>query len=129
MTICKDIKYPKRNYCVGDLKYLIVIYNRQILAPENGSVDFILNFEENATVYAAMKTTKGVTVFDSANIERVATHEIGIRYLEGITAECWVEFNGKKLDVLTVENIDEQNDWLRLVCNERGEQDTPTNFA
>lgn len=129
MSTCKKIRYETRKYCIGDLKELITIYNRSIQAPSLGSVDFTENFEKNVTVFATIKTIRGETVFDQSNIERVVTHHIGIRYIDGLTQESWVDIGSKRLDIINVENLDERNEWLRLVCSARGANDVETNFA
>ena len=77
-------------------------------------------FSNQTPIRATIKTLSGVKVFDSTNTERVATHEMKIKFIAGFTAEKWILFNGKRIKILTVENVMEKNICLKLMCTERG---------
>lgn len=77
-------------------------------------------FSNAVTVKGIVSTLRGVKVFDSTNIERVATHKICIKYIAGITAEKWTKIGTNRLNILTVENCCEKNEQLILVCTDRG---------
>lgn len=78
---------------------------------------------------ALIKTVRGVTVFDSTNTERVATHKLCMLWEPGIGAEQWVELKGKRLKILTAENCCEHDRRLILMCTERGEVSKVVNRA
>jgi len=139
MAVCKRDRAIKLKLCSGDLNQLISIQNRTIKPPTVGSVDFSVIFEDQAInddqssvfqegqVWAFISTTGGKTVFDGVN-ERVVTHEIRLRYIEGLTAEAWVLYEGGRYDIVTVEDIDEAHDYMKLKCNFRG-MDTQYNTS
>ncbi len=77
---------------------------------------------------ALVKTLRGVTVFDSTNTERVATHRLCLVYRDDVGAEQWVTLKGKRLKILTAENCAECDKKLILMCTERGE-DSAVNRA
>lgn len=129
MPKCVRIKPKHRQYCIGDLRDEITLFNRSIQAPDQGGVDFEEDFEVNVIVLAAVETVDGETIFDESNQERVVTHKIGIRFLPGITQETWVDIKTKRLDILTVENFEERDEWLVLKCTNRGTNTAQTNFA
>lgn len=85
-----------------------------------GSADFSESFTAGNTVLGLIKTISGKTYFDGVNTERLITHEIRIEYVAGVTAETWVLFGTRRLDILSVENCCETDEVLVLQCNDRG---------
>lgn len=121
MSKCNKVYRKKRQYCVGDLDTEIKLQSRAITPPVFGSVDFDDNFTDlNPTVWAAVNTVSGKTFFDGVGTETPITHIIGIRFDALVTAETWVELDGRRLDILEVTNLDERSEWMELVCTDRG---------
>lgn len=128
MAICVRLSRKKRKPCIGDLDTEIVLQNR-VITPLTTSVDFQETFSTNATVWAMINTTRGKTAFDSSNVERDISHEFTIRFVSNITAETWVLFDGKRLDIVDVEDLEERHEWLVLRCAERGATTQAVNDA
>ena len=97
----------------------ITIQNRAI-TPSNGA-DFTETFTDVGVIPAAVNTVSGKTFFDGVNTETNITHSIGFRFDETVTAESWILFNGNRLDILKLENLDERSVWMRAICVDRGE--------
>jgi len=114
------IRRKKRQVCIGDLDTEIVLQNRSIVPPVSGSSDFDENFTPNSTVWAAVNTVSGKTFFDGVGTETNITHEIFIRYDVTITAEVWVLLDSRRFDILDVEDLDERNEFMKLLCVDRG---------
>ena len=117
---CKQIKFDKTKICAGDRRHRITIYERNITPPTADGVDFDEELSNAKTYWAAIKTRKGVVVFDSANTERDVTHSFFIVYDENITQEYWLRFNQQNYDILNVINIDGENRFLELQCSLTG---------
>ena len=98
----------------------ITLQNRDIEAPLFGFSDFDEEFSGDNDVKALIKTISGKTFFDSVSTETPITHEIRINFLPGVTAETWVLFKGRRIDVLAVTNCCEEDKILILTCTERG---------
>ena len=98
----------------------ITLQNRDIEAPIFGTPDFTETFSGDQVVKAIVKTVNGKTFFDGVNTETNITHEMRIDYLAGVTAETWILFNSRRIDILSVENCCENDDVLILTCSERG---------
>jgi len=86
-------------------------------------------FTNPVVVRAIVKTLRGKAVFDDTNTERVATHELCIAYIAGVTSEKWVKIGARRIKVLTVEDCCEKQEVLRLMCTERGEDSKVVNEA
>lgn len=98
----------------------ILIQSRDIAPPDFDSPDFDETFSAGDPVRAIIKTLRGKTFFDGVSTDQLITHEFCIEYRPGITAEVWVEYDGRRFDVLQVENCCEANKRLILMCSERG---------
>lgn len=119
MKHCKKIRKKKRQYCAGDLVDEVIIEDRNI-TPVLEGVDFGEEFTEKYKAMAAINTVSGKTFFDGINTEINVTHIIGLRFDATVTAECWINFNGRRIDILDLENLDERNEWMEATCVERG---------
>lgn len=98
----------------------ITLQNRDIVPPVFGTPDFDENFSGDQTVQAIISTQRGKTLFDGVATDNPITHKICIEYLPGVTAETWILFKGRRLDILDVENCCEHDEVLILRCTERG---------
>lgn len=94
--------------------------NRNLTAPAFQAVDFEEEFEDNGDAYAAIDTVTGKTFFDGVNTDSPVTHEIYIVFDTTVTAQSWVEFDSRRIDILKVENFEERNEFMLLTCVERG---------
>jgi len=92
-------------------------------------VDYSLTFDGAITTFANIETVSGETIFDSSNIERDVTHKFYIRFRDSITQEKWINFKNELYDILTVENLDERNEFLLLRASKRGPDTKPVNEA
>lgn len=122
MPSCQPIKRKRRNVCIGDLDSLVTLENRSIQAPEFDTVDFDESFTApNPAVWALVETVRGKTFFDGANTELDITHWIYINFDSTVTAETWVKLeDGRRMDILRVEDLDERSDFMLLHCTDKG---------
>lgn len=122
MPKCQTIKRKRRNVCIGDLDSLITLENRDIQSPDFDTVDFDELFSApNPPVWALLETVRGKTFFDGASTEQDITHYVYINFDVTVTAETWVKFeDGRRLDILRVENLDERSDYMLLHCQDKG---------
>ena len=119
------IKRQRRELLVGDLRDQILLQDRSIEAPTFDSADFTERFDDLGGVWASIITQAGKVIFDDhQQRDQLVTHEIGIRYDSRVTAETWLLLaDGRRLDILDVENLDERDEWIIMQCTDRGTQD------
>lgn len=108
--------------CIGDMRERIDIHDRNMQAPVFGSSDLTEKFASTKTVWANIKTISGQTVF-VVNVDIALSHEIIIRYDENVGSESWIEYRGNNLKIVTVEDLDERHEFLKLRCSSRGDKD------
>lgn len=124
MSDCRSIRKKKRKVCVGDMKDPITLQNRDITPPLFNTVDFDEDFQPVDVlvpqVLSLVETVTGVTFFDGVNTETPVTHIIYIPYQEAVTAETWILFESRRIDILHVEDLDVRHEFMKLTCTERG---------
>jgi len=126
MPECVRIKRKHRKVCIGDLDSVITLQDRALTAPVSG-VDATETFtDSNTDVWAMVQTNSGETIFDGVNTDINVTHTITISFIIGITSETWITLGLKRIDILSVENLEERDEWLVFKCTDRG---TATNEA
>lgn len=125
MPRCQFIQKKRRNICIGDMEDEITLENRDIQAPDFDTVDFDETFTAlNPPVWSLIETVEGKTFFDGVSTEKDITHWIYINFDITVTAETWVKLqDGRRLDILRVENLDERSDFMLLHCDDRGAQE------
>jgi SPP1 family predicted phage head-tail adaptor len=125
---CKKIKAARRQVCIGSLDTQIILKKRSITAPAQDSVDYTETFTEDATVWANIKTSdRGEIIFDGNNRAKIVTHLFYIRFLEGVTAQTWIELENINYDILNTTDLDEKHEWLFLKAAKRGIKTLPIN--
>lgn len=130
MPICNKIQIKKREVCIGDLDKLISVTVRNINSPlDDGDVDYFTTLTDPVTLWAAIDTTPGETIFDGSNIGTDVTHRFYVRYIPDITFERMVTFLGRNYRILDVENLDGRNEFYLLRCTVRGVNTLPVNLA
>jgi SPP1 family predicted phage head-tail adaptor len=122
--VTKEIlKRKTRVSCIGDLSERVKLHDRNMQVPEFGSADFSEKFSGTKTVWANINTAAGKVFFTGASIDVGLTHEIIIRYDEAVTSETWIEFDDRNLKIVSVENLDERSEFMKLRCTDRGDKD------
>ena len=105
------------------MKSRIVLHTRTLKEPAFGDTDFGLDFEAKAEVWAMVKSVAGKVFFDGVHADVSVTHEIFIRYDHTVTSETWIELDdGRRVDIVNVEDLEERHEYLRLFCTERGDK-------
>ena len=100
---------------------LITLQDRAITPPDEGSTSFDETFTENTPdVPALIITKRGKVLFDGVNTDAAITHKFCIEFIEGVTAETWVLFKGRRFDIVDTENVGEQDYCLVLRCTDKG---------
>ena len=123
------VRRPRRKLCVGDLDKRVILQTRKIKEPDFGATDFGEDFVKSDEVWASVKTTSGKVIFDGVAADVRITHEIGIRYNPDVTSETWIILGGNQLDVALVDNLEERNEWMILLCTDRGDKDKEASQA
>lgn len=129
MANCSFKKRKKRKICSGDLRSQVQIQTRSIKPPSLNEYEFNEEFETTSTVWALIETKSGLQVFDGVNTIETPSHNIYIRYIEGVTFENWLIFEDNKYTILDVEDLEERHEFYLLRCSKFGNKDVKTTFS
>lgn len=121
MPKCQQIKRRHRKICSGDMDTEILIQNRAITPPVFGNPNFGEDFTNNDTFWASVETVDGKTFFDGVNTEFDITHHFYIEFDSTVTTQSWVVLNGQRIKILKTENLEERDEFLKLICTTRGD--------
>lgn len=104
---------------IGQLKHRVRLQSRTQAAV--GTSDASDEFNTFATVWAKVVTTKGVELRGAiAAGDLSATHRFVIRYRSGVSADTSIAWQGRRYQVLDVENPDGRRELLDLLCRDIG---------
>jgi len=127
MSKCKSLYFSDDRICISDLKHHIGLYTRDIVAPNflgGTNVDYTEKFTLISNVWSAIKVINGTNEFNSVSINKTnITHFFYIRYKAGITQETWVDYRTNRYNIMKVENLNENNKYLKLYCILSGDKD------
>ena len=100
---------------------LITLHDRALKADDQGDAGATEIFTSAAdNVFSLLETVSGETIFDAVGIERDVTHRFTVDFIAGVTAETWITLEDMRLDILTVEDLEERHEFLLLRATNRG---------
>lgn len=113
---------PCRQVCLGSMDKIIIIHSRDMKAPAFGETNFTEDLERKVKeVWASIKTAAGKVIFDGVSTDVSVTHQIFIRHDPDITSENWIELpDTRLLRIINIQNFDESDKFMELLCNIRG---------
>ena len=115
------LRRKNNHVVVGDMRDRIIIQNRDIQAPEFGTRDFDMLFQDSECIWASIDTFSTQTIFDGVDQDRLLTHKIRIRFDESINAESWILLpDGTRLKIINIENLDSRSKFMLLNCTATG---------
>ena len=116
----KKTKVRRRGPAIGSMRHKITLDSRDIVTPVYGSVDFTEEFVP-VVAWASITTPIGKVVFDEVGDEVAVTHEFKVRYDASLTSQKYLrKSDGRRFRILSVENFDEDNIYMRLITTDRG---------
>jgi SPP1 family predicted phage head-tail adaptor len=103
----------------GELRHLITLQTPSTATPD-GDGGFTNTWTDLATVWASIvpATARDLERLVAGTVQSSATHLVTIRYLAGVTTKTRVVFGSRLLSVTGVQNPEERNISLVLVCQE-----------
>jgi hypothetical protein len=123
---CGKIKKKADTICVGELKKSIKIINRKI---EPDEVSHTMDMTDSISAYARIDSTSGNPMFNGVNTEDQPTHFFYIRYGYTIEKNYTIENNNNYFIVQTIENLNEENRFLKVSAIKNGPKANQANWA
>ena len=73
-------------------------------------------------LWALVVPNRGNEYRENYKLTQSQSYKITIRKTNGLNPSMWVVFNGKRLDIEAIQDLQSRNMYMELVCNERVEQ-------
>lgn len=128
MAECKPYRRKIQRVCIGALRDIVSIHDRNITPPDFESVDFTLPLPVLYTTRAMVQPRKGARIQDGTNVQRDWTHTIMLRFLPDIDVKDMISFRGQYFAIQEIEESDDHR-WLTLYCSVRGTTSNQANYA
>ncbi|MDQ0417920.1 SPP1 family predicted phage head-tail adaptor [Croceifilum oryzae] len=93
---------------------------RLVLGEDDGIGGTIRSWEDVGTVWARVTPLSGSEMATAQQIQPSTTHRVEMRYRNNIHSSMRLLFQGRKLEILSVQNIEECKKELHLLCKEVG---------
>jgi len=129
MPVCKTKRVPVIEICAGDLRHTIQVQTKSLDSPDGTNVDFDVSLTKTINVRAMIETVPNESIFDGTNVEQSVTHKFYTRFIPGITFQNWVKFRDQFYAIVAAENLQEENKFMLLRCNVRGDIKNQVNLA
>lgn len=97
---------------VGKLNKRITFVERGEIEDEIGQIK--QGFRDVRTVWATVKALRGGEYYEAQKLRPETTYKITTRYHAGITPDMMIRYNGKLMEILTVQNVSEANTMLEI---------------
>lgn len=119
---CESIKKNKNKVCIGDLDKRIKIQTTSITANNAPGGLSTTGFADIYSCWALVKTSANRQFIDGVNIENGLNTDFFIRYTASVNLEqqLWVEYAGNRFKIVNTNNIDKDNQIVRLRSSETG---------
>lgn len=114
-------KHNRREANLGSMKNRIILHVRTLTPPTFEGVDFTEEFK-GKPIWAQVNTVAGKIFFAGVGSDFSLTHEIIIRYDSTVTSETWVELKDRNLKIVSVENLNEEENFMLLKCIDKGDK-------
>lgn len=125
MAKCERKRIPRIKICAGDLRHKIDIQTRSMSDNSPGQFNPAESFTTVVSPWSAVETPNGRSKFLGVNINEDTTHIFIIRYDSALSnieaANNFVLFNSRRMRILGVKNMNEDNYFLAIECTERGD--------
>lgn len=100
-------------------KYRHIVTIQKLVGNEDSYGEVIEDWEDIIKTRAGIFPLSGREFFQAEALNSEVTHKVQIRYLDGITTEMRINFNGRFLYIISAPiNWQEKNLELQLLCKE-----------
>jgi len=103
---------------IGKLRHTVQLQRLEPNTDTNTVGEDIQAYAEYAVVFASINTMSGQELERAQQISAEATHKVTVRYVDGVTVQDRVIFDNRIMEVTAIDNPEERNVMLILLCKE-----------
>lgn len=129
---CIYLYGTKQKLCTSALRNYIQIKQRRINSPKLGSLEPLETFNTVASLYSAMIPRQATARFNGVNVEEgTTTHLFYVRYDDDLfwldRNSLFIDYEGygatktRRFKLLSIQVLDEANEWMVINASARGD--------
>ena len=106
----------KCKFSIGSLNKRITLQTRKIdewSTNDDGEPRYI--FTDIATVWSALKIKSPYIILDGIGQDPKYTHKFTIRYMDNVTNELFIIYNGNRYDIVNIINVGEEDRYHKYI--------------
>lgn len=104
---------------IGAMRHRVTIEQPLRTGDEGGGAE--ITWQPVATVWAEIQPKTGREVFESDQLGGRVTHDVRMRYRDGVTPKMRIFHAGRTFDIRFAANAGERGEWLICACEETTE--------
>jgi SPP1 family predicted phage head-tail adaptor len=101
---------------LGAMRHRVTIETPVRTGDEAGGA--VITWQPVATVWAEIQPKSGREIFESDQLGGRITHDVRMRYRDGVTPKMRIFHSGRLFDIRNVVNVSERGEWLVCGCEE-----------
>jgi SPP1 family predicted phage head-tail adaptor len=101
----------------SDLRHRLRLEQIERVSDESGG--FTETWAPVATLWCDLRPLEGVETVEADRLAGRVSHEISLRYRPGVVPAMRFGKGTRVFHIVSVINVDEQNRWLKCLCEER----------
>lgn len=101
---------------IGRLRHRVTIQAETATTDAGGG--YASAWADVATVWARLEAMEGRELVLGGVIRGDASHRVTMRYRAGVTPDNRIVYDGRVFDVVSVANLEERDEALRIMCRE-----------
>lgn len=102
---------------IGDLRQRVTL--EEVARVDDGGGGASESWVAVAVLWASVEPVGGDEDIVADVIDGNVTHEVWLRYRDGVVPAMRVTMGTRVFEILRVIDVDERHRWLRILCNER----------
>lgn len=105
----------------GSLRHLVTIQSYTEISNTFGEASKA--WAEFSEAYANITPLKGTEKYLSKEKHATATHQVTIRYLDGVDTKMRIIYGSRTFEIVSVANVGERDRMMQLIVEEEAEND------
>lgn len=116
-----------RKNSIGDLRDVISLETRQMLAPSFGSSSLSQNYTQVIQTWAKVETLDHGRIFNQVALDPKTSHRFTIRHRDDITTETRIRHNDILYRISKMDNPESRNEYFIIYASVEGADDLEAN--
>ncbi len=113
------MRAPKIAPRIGAMRHRVTLEDAVRIADAGGGAS--IEWQATASVWAEIQPKSGREVFESDQLGGRVTHDVRMRFREGVTAKMRIFHAGRLFDIRYVADVGGRGEWLICACEEMTE--------